>query len=33
MDDFKYAIASILGAMLVVVSLDLYIFLQAVANR
>lgn len=29
MDDFKYAIVLILGAMLVVVTLDLYIFLHA----
>lgn len=28
MDDFKYAIISILGAMLVVVTLDLYIFIH-----
>lgn len=30
MDDFKYAIMSVLGAMLVVAALDLYIFLRVV---
>lgn len=33
MDDFNYAIAAILGAMLVVVSMDVYIFLTEVASR
>jgi len=28
MDDFKYAIISILGAMLAVASLDLYLFIH-----
>jgi hypothetical protein len=33
MDDFNYAIAAILGAMLVVVSMDAYIFFTEVASR
>jgi hypothetical protein len=33
MDDFNYAIAAILGAMLVVVSMDAFIFFTEVAAR
>ena len=33
MDGFNYAIASILGAMLVVISMDAYLFFMEVASR
>ena len=33
MDDFNYAVAAILGAMLVVISMDAYIFFTEVASR
>lgn len=33
MVDFNYAIAAILGAMLVVISMDAYIFFTEVASR
>ena len=33
MDDFNYAIAAILGAMLVVISMDAYIFFTEVVSR
>lgn len=33
MDDFNYAIAAILGAMLVVITMDAYIFFMEVASR
>jgi hypothetical protein len=33
MADFNYAIAAILGAMLVVISMDAYIFFTEVASR
>jgi hypothetical protein len=33
MDSFNYAIASILGAMLVVVSMDAYLFFMEVLSR
>lgn len=33
MDDFNYAIAAILGVMLVVISMDAYIFFTEVASR
>ena len=33
MRDFYYAIAALLGAMLVVISIDAYIFLREVASR
>lgn len=33
MNDFNYAITAILGAMLVVVSMDVYIFFTEVASR
>jgi hypothetical protein len=33
MDGFNYAIASILGAMLVVISMDAYLFFLEVASR
>ena len=33
MDDFNYAIASILGAMLVVISMDAYLFFTEVLSR
>ena len=33
MDDFNYAIAAILGAMLVVISMDAYLFFTEVMSR
>jgi hypothetical protein len=33
MEDFNYAIAAILGAMLVVISIDAYVFFMEVASR
>jgi len=33
MDGFNYAIASILGAMLVVISMDAYLFFTEVLSR
>jgi hypothetical protein len=33
MDELKYAIASILGAMFVVISMDAYLFFMEVASR
>ena len=33
MRDFYYAIGALLGAMLVVISIDAYIFLREVASR
>ena len=33
MRDFYYAIGALLGAMLVVISIDAYIFLHEVASR
>jgi hypothetical protein len=33
MDDFNYAIASILGAMLVVIGMDAYLFFMEVMSR
>jgi hypothetical protein len=33
MDDFNYAIASILGAMLLVVGMDVYLFFTEVLSR
>jgi hypothetical protein len=33
MDDFNYAIAAILGAMLVVITMDAYLFFVEVASR
>ncbi len=33
MEDFNYAIAAILGAMLVVISMDAYLFFVEVASR
>jgi hypothetical protein len=33
MDGFNYAIAAILGAMLVVISMDAYLFFMEVASR
>ena len=33
MEDFSYAIAAILGAMLVVISMDAYLFFMEVASR
>jgi hypothetical protein len=33
MRDFYYAIAALLGTMLVVISIDAYIFLREVASR
>lgn len=33
MRDFYYAIGAVLGAMLVVISIDAYIFLREVASR
>jgi hypothetical protein len=33
MEDLNYAIAAILGAMLVVISIDAYVFFMEVASR
>ena len=33
MDDFNYAIGAILGAILVVITMDAYIFFMEVASR
>jgi hypothetical protein len=33
MEDFNYAIAALLGAMLVVISMDAYLFITEVASR
>lgn len=33
MRDFYYAIGAVLGAMLIVISIDAYIFLREVASR